>query len=252
MRPTDTTYDELQHAFDHFNDALFAGKLPGCLLTLQREKRTMGYFLAHRFVHLADGSVTDEIAMNPVHFGIVPIGEIMQTLVHEMAHLWQHHFGTPGRVRYHNAEWGAKMEAIGLMPSDTGAPGGRKTGDHMADYAIAGGRFEMALAQLLDDAFTISWADRYPPWGAVKGYVAQVLTTTTSVPHNARPLEASSLPAVAIKPSRPAELVWPVQPTLSTAQTRAKFTCPSCGANLWGKPALNVLCVDCDVRFQAA
>lgn len=119
MRPTDATYDELQKAFDHFNGALFSGRLPACLITLQREKRTMGYFSAQRFVHLGDAAITDEIAMNPVHFGIVPIAEVMQTLVHEMVHLWQFHFGSPGRVRYHNEEWAAKMESIGLMPSDT-------------------------------------------------------------------------------------------------------------------------------------
>ena len=50
-----------------------------------------------------------------------------------MVHLWQHHRGTPGRGRYHNQEWAEKMIEIGLMPTDTGKPGGRITGDHMAD-----------------------------------------------------------------------------------------------------------------------
>ncbi|EAA4127232.1 sprT domain-containing protein, partial [Salmonella enterica subsp. enterica] len=51
MKPTQQTYEELQVAYDHFNEALFDGSLPPCLITLQREKKTYGYFSAERFVH---------------------------------------------------------------------------------------------------------------------------------------------------------------------------------------------------------
>lgn len=93
--PTYQTYSELQQAYDHFNATLFDSKLPYCLITLQREKRTVGYFSAARFASL-DGSTTDEIAINPSYFAVVPLVETMQTLVHEMAHLWQQHLGKPG------------------------------------------------------------------------------------------------------------------------------------------------------------
>jgi hypothetical protein len=36
-----------------------------------------------------------------------------------MAHHWQAHFGDPCRGRYHNREWAARMEALGLMTTDT-------------------------------------------------------------------------------------------------------------------------------------
>ena len=49
MNPTHQTYSELQHAYDHFNQALFGGQLPSCLITLQREKRSYGYFSSKRF-----------------------------------------------------------------------------------------------------------------------------------------------------------------------------------------------------------
>src|SRR5699024_9851145 len=44
MKPTSEAYDELQIAYDHFNEHLFNNALPQCLITLQREKRTYGYF----------------------------------------------------------------------------------------------------------------------------------------------------------------------------------------------------------------
>jgi hypothetical protein len=100
--------------------------------------------------------------MNPTYFAVVPIIETLQTQVHEMTHLWQHHFGKPGRGRYHNEEWARKMESIGLMPSSTGQPGGARTGDCMADYAVEGGRFLAACQELLTANFTLSWYDRFP------------------------------------------------------------------------------------------
>jgi len=63
--PTAQAYAELQAAFDHYNRELFGGELPHCLITMQREKRTYGYFSSERFVHRHDRSKTDEIAINP-------------------------------------------------------------------------------------------------------------------------------------------------------------------------------------------
>ncbi len=81
----------------------------------------MGYFSYRRFV-AADGSgrMIDEIALNPEYFPVYPLIEVMQTLVHEQCHMWQYHYGNPSRKTYHNAQWAAKMESIGLMPSSTG------------------------------------------------------------------------------------------------------------------------------------
>ncbi|MBE0194169.1 sprT domain-containing protein, partial [Klebsiella michiganensis] len=47
--PTPETYDELQRAYDFFNEKLFSNELPPCLITLQREKRTYGYCSFKRF-----------------------------------------------------------------------------------------------------------------------------------------------------------------------------------------------------------
>lgn len=100
-RPTTAFYAELQKAYDAFNRLLFDGQLPQCLITLQREDRAYGYFSANRFGNIA-GDKLHEIALNPTYFAIVPLVEIMATLVHEQSHVWQHHFGKPGRGNYHN------------------------------------------------------------------------------------------------------------------------------------------------------
>ena len=99
IKPTRETYDPLQQAYETLNRSLFEGELPNCLITLQRSKKSYGYFCGDRFGR-AESTPTDEIALNPTHFRDRPQEEVPATLAHEMAHLWQHHFGKPGRGRY--------------------------------------------------------------------------------------------------------------------------------------------------------
>lgn len=124
--PTLKTYDGLNRAYAFFNDRLFAGELPAYLVTLQRAKKAYGYFAGGRFGSKDGKTVTDEIALNPSHFRDRTTEQSLSTLVHEMVHLWQHHFGKPSRAAYHNKEWAAKMHMVGLVPSDTGQPGGKE------------------------------------------------------------------------------------------------------------------------------
>lgn len=261
--PTHVTYAELQHAYDHFNRRLFGGQLPVCLITLQREKRTCGYFSSQRFANL-DGQTTDEIAMNPAYFAVVPILEIMQTLVHEMTHLWQHHFGKPGRGRYHNEEWANKMESIGLMPSSTGQPGGKRTGDHMADYAIKGGLFLSACEKLLTGRFQISWYDRFPaPEHIAHGQgLASMADGLCSPAAAARPVTVSSSLAEMVRGAvtknsesqnsggltGALDGIAALATTPQNRSNRVKYSC-SCAINVWGKPGLAIICGQCQERF---
>lgn len=159
--PTDETYTEFQQAYNFFNSKLFGGRLPQCLITLQRHARTYGYFSPKRFSRYNETDlVTDEIAMNPEHFIGRDIQDILSTLVHEMVHLQQEHFGRPSRRSYHNHQWADMMRAVGLIPSDTGKEGGRPVGQRVSHYIERGGLFECACQELLKGGFTISWVDR--------------------------------------------------------------------------------------------
>lgn len=158
MQPTQEAYAEFQAAYAHLNESLFQGKLPPCLITLQRRKRTYGYFCHSRFGN-PEGDVTDEIAMNPQYFGERLVKEVISTLAHEMVHLWQAHYGKTSRRGYHNAEWGRAMEAIGLVPSSTGQPGGKRTGERVSHWIVKGGPFDQAADLLLTGSFRVTWAD---------------------------------------------------------------------------------------------
>lgn len=159
LKPTRETYDPLQQAYEILNRALFDGALPNCLITLQRHKHSYGYFCGDRFGR-ADGTFTDEIALNPSHFRDRSQEEILSTLAHEMVHLWQHHFGKPGRGRYHNKDWAEKMRSIGLQPTSTGKDGGDETGDVMDHIIVADGPFDRTVRKLLARGLVISWTEQ--------------------------------------------------------------------------------------------
>lgn len=213
--PTVTAYTELQHAFNFFNTRLIKKQLgvtlPPCLFTLQRRKRTFGYFSNNRFESSKDQKRhVHEIALNPEYFKR-PIPYTLATLVHEMVHEWQHHFGTSGRRGYHNKEWSETMKRVGLIPSDTGKAGGKQVGEKVSHYIQRHGVFDQVCNELLDDAFVISWRERFAENEVVEG---------------AKKSKASSKSKTAAQDK----------------SNRIRYECSSCGDKVWGKPALAILC----------
>jgi SprT-like family len=103
--PTKRTYDDFDAAYAYFNKRLFGGRLPPCLITVRPHRGAYGYFCSERFGSRDGNEVHDEIALNIRHFEKRSPCEILSTLVHEMVHLEQAHFGSPSRNGYHNREW---------------------------------------------------------------------------------------------------------------------------------------------------
>lgn len=173
--PTTRTYAGLTEAYAFFNDRLFSGRLPTCLITMQRRNRTYGYFAGRRFSTRDGVEVTDEIALNPSRFAECSTQETLATLVREMVHLQQEHFGTPSRPGYHNREWAAMMRAVGLIPT-TGEPGGKATGQRVEHRIEPGGRFALACAELVGE----------------RGFIVPYVECTDEAAHAARMRKAAS------------------------------------------------------------
>lgn len=150
-------YVALDNAYKDFNLFLFAGKLPECLITLNRHPKARGFFCADRFQHRGEDRRIAEIALNPDTFDGRTDMEILSTLAHEMCHLWQHYFGKPSRGGYHNREWATKMQEIGLMPSSTGAPGGEKLGQSVSHYILPGEQFSKVAQEIIESGFSLDW-----------------------------------------------------------------------------------------------
>lgn len=169
-----------QAQFDFFNRALFGGELPHVVLNFSRHAKALGFFAPERWTpreaplvydpeHLRDPHAppfvpaesndvaTHEISLNPTYLKRRSPRDTSSTLVHEMVHLWQEEFGKKkSRRGYHNREWGDKMEEVGLMPSSTAMPGGKKTGQRMSHYEIEGGAFSRAFDRLPPE-YALPW-----------------------------------------------------------------------------------------------
>ena len=153
----------MQEAFDHFNLELFDASLPDVFITYQRKAHSHGYFSAERFSGRSGEARHHELALNPDAFIGQTDKQILQTLVHEQHHVWQHAHGKPAPRGYHNKEWAAKMKSNGLQPSSTGMVGGKETGQRMLDYVIPGGRFEQSYERLAGTGWKLNLESAHRP-----------------------------------------------------------------------------------------
>jgi len=150
--PTGKTYTELDRAYVAFNVALFDGDLPGCLITLTRRRRSQGFIKLGQFCSSDRSETTDEIGLNPQRFDGVPDDEIQALLVRLMCHQWRaYQDRPPKKPSYCDEVTASKLESLGLVPTDTGKPGGRRTGSNIGHYIIEDGLFAgVAAARKFD------------------------------------------------------------------------------------------------------
>lgn len=215
--PTRQTANALIEAYSFYNDRLFGGRLPPALITYRARGRTLGYFSGSRFANARIGEATDEIALNPVALSVLGEADCLSTLVHEMFHLkiywFSEHPERIGRMRsYHDWEFANGMEQIGLITSDTGRPGGKRTGGQMSHYIQEGGEFDRTTKELLGRGFTIDWKERVigkSPYPTDKG--------SSEDPPRSRSYRD---------------------------QSKRKFTCAGCGQNAWAKASAQIACLN--------
>jgi predicted SprT family Zn-dependent metalloprotease len=159
--PTVRVYGDLQQAFDYFNRTLFGGRLPHVLITLHRKKNTRGYFWAERFAQRSGEQITHEIALNPEADNMLgrTDREVLSTLVHEMCHLEQQAFGKPAKGGYHNAEWSAMMDVVGLTPEACNDPT-KRTGVKVTHKIVEGGAYDVAYRELEAQGWVLALMER--------------------------------------------------------------------------------------------
>jgi predicted SprT family Zn-dependent metalloprotease len=179
--PTKTTYLSLVQAYDYLNAELFGGKLPTCLVTLQRKANCGGYFAGARFKTRDGKAHTDEIALNPSHFEKTDTTFILSILVHEMVHLEQYHTGKPAKGGYHNREWAAWMHRVGLKPISVDQPG-KEVGNKVTHQIVKGAAFDVACAKLLRQGVVIDYVEAWTTEGRAKAKKKAASKTKYSCP----------------------------------------------------------------------
>ena len=124
---------------------------------MHRKKGAYGYFWSEQWSDGTDSA--DEIALNPDLMRARTLPETLSTLVHEMCHLEQAHFGKPSRNGYHNKGWADMMDAVGLAPFSIKDPT-KRTGQSCSHKITEGGAFDTQCAALMADGFQLDWATK--------------------------------------------------------------------------------------------
>lgn len=196
-------------AFDFFNEELFQGALSRPMLCLTRNSNIIGGYFSPDKWRNETGKTIHEIGLNANLMEENNIIKLMNILIHEMIHLWQHENNCSGRGGYHNQAFADKAKELELSFQ---SPDGKETGDAVATHLKEGGKAELAVANMPEDAVFPWMANVIPPDGQPQPQPGQQKT-----PEKKRP-----------------------------PGSRAKYTCPQCGLNVWAKSGVRILCIECD------
>ena len=223
---TTAQFKTLDDLYGFYNVKLFGAALPECIVNLSRRPRSKGYFVPYLWKSAEVDSEKEaeqvhEISLNPDYMRRAPI-EWHATLVHEMVHLWQKELAEPCREAYHDKVWASKMESLGLMASETGEPGGKKTGQKVTHYIIQGGAFEKVFNSIDPEMHEI--------------------------------LRLKYLPVASLHPEKEdqeneGENGEEERESGKKSGRRAKYSC-GCGNNIWGRSGLKVVCVECGEVYR--
>lgn len=225
---TTIQFKTLDDLYRFYNQAIFGGTLSDCIVNMSRHGGAYGFFAANRWSGENEAKkIIHEISINPDFMNREDI-EWHSTLVHEMCHLWQEDFGKPSRGGYHNRQWADKMVQVGLMPTDTGEPGGKQTGQYVTHYIIPDGRFEQVFKTLSSEDLQ-NLRLRYKP--TLAALSAKPVRIGSSGGDDGGEPEAGA-----------------GGDDESRSGKRKKYTC-GCGCNVWGKSGLLLKCGLCGTDF---
>ncbi len=231
-QPTEEQFLNFQKLFEFYNVRLFENQLPSVILNFSRKNQAAGFFATNRWEKNLSGEKKHEISINPSSLNQ---GKeyVIQTLVHEMCHLWQEEFGTPSRKGYHNKEWSDKMISVGLIPSDTGEEGGKKVGQSMSDYLEQDGKLHCLIKEMPDEIWL--------PFKALESFsVTELELKLEEIRISGSPEEIEEIESLIQFEEE------------KQKKNKTKYTCDSCKTNVWGKPNLKIICGECDLEFYSS
>ena len=202
--------------FEYFNGALFENVLPA-------ERVLVCWTRAHQviFGHLAPKRWSDEmgqplyeLAINANIMQAATLERLCACMVHEMEHLRMVEAGTAGRAGYHKAEFCDRMRAFGIIPVNA------QTGEDVP----AGSGCASVSDRLEEGPTPFRRAFEGLPLDAIPPYESE--PEQEQNPEGGKPGPEEARPKPPRKPG-----------------TRAKYTCPGCGLNVWAKGGALLLCV---------
>lgn len=203
---------QLEHIYNSLNYDFFDGTLPVPIITVQSKPGTMGHCSVAKIWRRSEDDRTYElnIAAEVLNY---PIEETLDTMIHEMVHLYCRENGikeVSRGGRYHNGRFKEEAERRGLECYQCGSAGwNTRPSDRLVEYALTKGWNEIRIGR-----------NTLPP------------AMRTGASGTAQP------GAVSGGGKRP-------------SSTR-KLICPKCGQSVRATKTVNILCGDCMERMVEA
>ena len=140
---------QLEKIYSHLNEDFFEGTLPTPIITVQSRPGTMGHCSTARVWKRKDENTYElNIAAEVLDY---PIEETLDTMIHEMVHLYCRETGIKEVSRggkYHNGKFKEEAERRGLECYQSGAYGwNTKAGDNLIVYALGKGWSEIQITR---------------------------------------------------------------------------------------------------------
>lgn len=196
---------QLEKIYNSLNDDFFESALPIPIITVQSKPGTYGHCTTAKVWQRKDGGAYElNIAAEVLNY---PIEETLDTMLHEMVHLYCRENGIKEVSRggkYHNGKFKAIAEAHGLTCVPCGQYGWNTTpGDNLVEYALSKGWNEIRIGR-----------SSFPPFFH-SGAIGTAQGGAGTTPGGKRP-----------------------------SSTR-KLICPRCGQSVRATKKVNILCGDC-------
>ena len=198
---------QLEHIYNSINTDFFNDELPTPIITVQSKPGSYGHSSVSKvWKRPEDNAYEINIAAEVLSY---PIEETIDTMIHEMVHLYCREHGIKEVSRggaYHNKKFKEVAEAHGLTCVYTGAAHGWNTapGDNLLEYALQKGWSEIKIAR-----------NTMIPW-------TRIGTGPTANAPGATPIPGEKRPS----------------------STR-KLACPCCGQSVRATKKVNIICGDC-------
>lgn len=140
---------QLEHIYNALNTDFFEDALPVPIITVQSKPGTYGHCTTSKVWQRKDGGAYElNIAAEVLNY---PIEETLDTMLHEMVHLYCRENGIKEVSRggkYHNKKFKAEAERRGLVCVPCGQYGWNTTpSDNLVEYALSKGWNEIKIGR---------------------------------------------------------------------------------------------------------
>ena len=145
------------------------------------------------------------------------------------------------------------MEAVGLVPSSTGEPGGKKSGQSVTHYIEKGGLFEQKTTLLIKKGFLLPFVERVKQ--DVRSYTIEEMKTieVPGKPGLYKTDEGSIIKGMAVKSGLNTDGTEIIKVVVDEPERirhlKARYVCGCHRSSVYGKPGLDIKCNVCKKPF---